>query len=79
MDRTSDTQLAAFLITQGCIVSGIDYSRPPRFDVIFANDSIAELSTRYNAGLARVDPIAYSRIVRKLNRIIRSQLQWEDD
>ncbi len=79
--KTSDTPLAAYLITQGNLPSAIDYSRPPRYEIIFANsaDSIRQLAAEYNAGLATVEPIAFNRILRKLNRILRSQIQWEDD
>ena len=79
--KTSDTPLAAYLITQGHLPSTIDYSRPPRYEIIFANsaDAIRELASEYNAGLTKVEPIAFNRILRKLNRILRNQIQWEDD
>jgi len=79
--RTSDTPLAAYLLTQGHIPSAIDYSNPPRFEIVFANsdDGIRNLALRYGAGLAKVEPIAFNRILRKFNRILRNQVQWEDD
>jgi hypothetical protein len=79
--RTSDTPLAAFLVTQGHLPSAIDYSNPPRYEIVFANsnDGIRSIAAQYNAGLAKVEPIAFNRILRKLNRILRNQVQWEDD
>ena len=79
--KTSDTPLAAYLLTQGHLPSIIDYSRPPRYEIIFANsiDDIRQLAAAYNAGFTTVEPIAFNRILRKLNRILRNQIQWEDD
>ena len=79
--KTSDTPLAAYLVTQGHLPPSIDYSRPPRYEIVFANsaDGIRELASEYSAGLATVEPIAFNRILRKLNRIIRSKIQWEED
>lgn len=79
--KTSDTPLAAYLVTQGHIPSAIDYSHPPRYEIVFTNsaDGIRELASEYSAGLATVEPIAFNRILRKLNRILRNQIQWEDD
>ena len=79
--KTSDTPLAAYLITQGYLPLAIDYSTPPRYEIIFANASkdIHDLASRYTAGLSRVEPIAFNRILRKLNRILRNQQQWGDE
>jgi len=78
--RTSDTPLAAYLITQGNLPAEIDYTEP-RYEVVFAGnaDSIRKSASEYSAGLAQVEPIVYNRILRKLNRILRNQIQWEDD
>ena len=40
---------------------------------------ISTLASQYQAGLARVEPIAFNRILRKLNRILRNKKQWGDD
>lgn len=79
--KTTDTPLAAFLVTQGYVPSAIDYSNPPRFEIIFVNTSetINGLASQYTAGLSRVEPITFNRILRKLNRILRNQQQWGDD
>uniref|UniRef100_A0A6M3IT79 DUF5659 domain-containing protein n=1 Tax=viral metagenome TaxID=1070528 RepID=A0A6M3IT79_9ZZZZ len=79
--KTSDTPLAAYLVTQGHLPSVIDYSSPPRYEIVFANSSedIRNVAAHYNAGLAKVEPIAFNRILRKFNRILRNQIQWEDD
>ena len=79
--RTSDTPLAAYLVTLGHFPSIIDYSNPPRYEIIFANsnDNIRKLALQYGAGLAKVEPITFNRILRKFNRVIRNQTQWEDD
>ena len=79
--RTSDTPLVAYLITQGYLPSAIDYSTPPRYEMVFANASedIHNLAFQYTAGLSRVEPIAFNRVLRKLNRILRNQQQWGDE
>lgn len=76
--RTSDTPLAAYLITQGYLPSAIDYSNPPRYEIIFTNapQSIRDLASQYTAGLSQVEPIYFNRILRKLNHILRNNLQW---
>ena len=79
--KTSDTPLAAYLVTQRHLPSSIDYSRPPRYEIAFANstDDIRKLASEYSAGITTVEPIAFNRILRKLNRILRSKIQWEED
>ncbi len=79
--KTSDTSLAAYLVTKGLLPSTIDYSNPPRYEIIFANSSkdIHGLASQYIAGLTKVEPITFNRILKKFNRILRNQLQWEDD
>ena len=78
--KTSDTPQAAYLITQGYSPSSFDYSSPPRYAVVFDDsDAIRDLAFQYSAGLANVEPVAFNRILKKLNRIIRNQGQWGDD
>ena len=79
--RTSDTPLAAYLITLGNIPTEIDYSSPPRYEFVFSNSSegIEQQASLYTAGLGRVEPITFNRILRKLSRIIHNQGQWGED
>ena len=79
--KTSDTALASYLITVGFLPSAIDYSSPPRFTIVFANsaESIQTHASQYVAGLAKVDPATFYRVIRKLTRIFRNRQQWGDD
>lgn len=77
--RTSDTALAAFLITEHFLLVFIDYSKP-RFEWLFKDsEQIRESANNYIIGNAFTDPSKYSRVFRKANRILRKQCQWEDD
>lgn len=78
---TSDTPLAAYLISQGYQLTKIDYSHP-RYEFIFDNgnldiEQIKELAFSYLTGKARVDPTIYTRILRKLNRTVRDKGVWQ--
>ena len=76
---TTDTTLAAYLISSGHLLSRIDYANP-RYEFLFDDSpAIRGLSTNYITGRATTEPIAFNRIVKKLLRVIRSQKQWEDD
>jgi len=76
---TTDTALAAYLIASGYPLSGIDYSGP-RYEFLFdTSNQIRADADAYLTGQALVNPSAYSRINKKLMRIIRRQIQWEDD
>lgn len=77
--KTSDTPLAAFLITQGFAPVEIDYSNPPRFLVSFGNGDdtkIRELANQYMSGTARVDPATFHRVTRRLMRLLHDSKQW---
>lgn len=78
--KTTDTALAAYLITLNHIPQDIDYDKP-RFEFTFNQngESINQLATQYITGNARVDPATYNRVYRKLLRIIRNRLQWSDE
>ena len=77
--KTSDTALAAYLITEHFWVLSIDYGKP-RYEYLFAmSEGIQESSNKYLSGNALTDPSSYSRIYRKLLRVIRKQVQWEED
>lgn len=76
---TSDTPLAAFLISKGYRIAEIDYAKP-RFDFIFTiTDHIHQSAQEYNLGIASVNPKTYQSVFRKLTRIVKSQLQWWED
>ena len=74
---TTDTSLASYLITCGFALNRIDYSGQ-RFSFHFEGDydSIKSQETQYIAGLARVDPATYSRVMRNLQRNISERTQW---
>jgi len=77
--RTSDTTLAAYLITEQNTLLCIDYEQP-RFEFAFPDSSeIRNSVTKYISGNALTDPSTFARVNRKLLRILRKQCQWEDD
>ncbi len=77
--KTSDTALAAFLITEHFFLVSIDYTQP-RFEFLFPmSERILEYATNYISGNALCDPSAFSRVNKKLMRIIRKQVQWGED
>lgn len=77
--RTSDTTLAAFLVTAQYALLYIDYE-PPRFEFVFPDsEQIKDATTKYISGNALTDPSAFARVNRKLLRVIRKQCQWEED
>ena len=77
--KTTDTTLAAYLITQSYILLSIDYSQP-RYEFRFIDSSeITDCAWQYIAGKALTDPATFNRVNRKLIRIIHKQVQWEED
>ena len=73
--RTSDTTLSAFLIISQFTLLYIDYSHA-RFDFAFPlSDEIKAASTHYLSGNALIEPSSFTRIHRKLLRLIRKQCQ----
>ena len=80
MFRTSDTALAAFLVTQSFPLNAIDYSSP-RFEFVFDGnideDLIKEASQNYQTSKALVDPATYNRILKTLLRAVRDRGQWQ--
>lgn len=77
--KTSDTALAAYLITAGFPLLSIDYSQP-RFEWYFIkSEQIQEAADNYLTGNALIGPSDYARIFKKLNRIIGKRCQWEED
>ena len=77
--RTSDTTLAAFLITAQYELLHIDYSQP-RFEFSFPESATLKDSvTRYITGSALTDPASFARVNRKLLRVLRKRCQWEED
>ncbi len=77
--RTSDTSLSAFLITSQFALISIDYSSP-RYEFLFTDSQeIRHAATDYVSGNARVEPSAFTRVNRKLLRVVRKQCQWEED
>ena len=77
---TSDTALATYLICQGFEIESIDYSQP-RYEFIFANDSpvLQDHARLYTIGKALVDPAIFTRVNRKITRLLKNQLQWENE
>ena len=77
--RTSDTPLAAYLKTKNYSLIFIDYEKP-RFEFHFPDsEQIREDANNYITGNALTDPSDYSRVLRKLNRIIFKKCQWDED
>ena len=77
--RTSDTAQAAFLIVKRHRLDSIDYG-PVRYEFVFLwGEDIQKDANDYLVGSALFDPSHYSRIYRKLNRILRKHCQWEED
>ncbi len=76
---TSDTALAAFLISSGQLLIQVDYTNP-RFEFRFRDSvKLRELTVEYISGRALTEPITFNRVNRKLLRILRNQRQWEED
>ena len=77
--RTSDTALASYLITEGFNLQSINYSQP-RYEFVFLKSfEIQEYASKYLIGNALTDPVVFNKINKKLLRILRHQIQWEED
>lgn len=77
--RTSDTTLGAFLVTAQFVLLYIDYSKP-RYEFVFPDSQEIQTSVnKYITGTALTDPSTFSRVNRRLLRVIRKQCQWEED
>ncbi len=74
--QTSDTALAAYLISTDYMLSLIDYSQPRYLFVFPDNDGIDQAVNAFITSKALVDPATYNRIIRKLTRTLHRQLQW---
>jgi len=74
---TTDTSLAAYLYAEGFVISDIDYSKD-RAAIIFENDNprIKEFERLYYTGKSAVDAAAYSRVHKRLSKILRLQTPW---
>jgi hypothetical protein len=76
---TSDTPLATYLICEGYSPLLIDYSGP-RYQFVFnRSPEILDRANLYVSGHALTDPAVFSRINKKLLRIISRRIQWEED
>ena len=77
--RTSDTALAAFLITAQYVLLYIDYDQP-RFEFVFPDSNqLIDSVNAYISGHAITEPNAFARVNRKLLRILHKRCQWEED
>ena len=77
--RTSDTPLASYLKTENFNLISIDYSQS-RFEFIFEDsERLRKVANDYLIGIAQTDPAAFSRVNKKLLRIIYKRCQWEED
>ena len=74
---TSDTSLATYLICKGFVLDEIDYTNP-RYEFKFSNGNtkIQEYAQKYITGKALVDPATFTRINRKITRLLKNQMQW---
>lgn len=77
--RTSDSSQAVYLVCLGFRIAFIDYTQPRAEIAFLLADGIKEKATDYKAGLGRVEPNAYGTIYKKLSRIIKQGIQFEDD
>lgn len=77
--KTSDTALAAYLVTEGNKLLNIDYSQP-RYEFTFPqSEPLQECVSKFIIGAARTDPAVFNKVNKKLLRIVRNQVQWEED
>ena len=77
--KTSDTALASYLVASGFQLQSIDYSQP-RYEFCFLlSPGIEEHASKYLIGKALTDPAVFNKVNKKLLRIVRQQIQWEDD
>ena len=76
---TTDTALASYMVIKGFVITLIDYSLP-RFEFRFVGDTekLQEHAQKYLTGKALVDPATFTRVNRKLMRLVKNQLQWGD-
>ncbi len=77
MYTTTDTSLAAYLYTEGFSIIDIDYS-DGRAVIYFRNDNpkIKDFERLFYTGKSAVDAAAYSRIHKRLSKILRLQIVW---
>ena len=77
--RTSDTSLATYLFSEGYQIIDIDYSNP-RAEFVFKDDSqqLNESVRLYSIGKTQVDASTYSRLHRKLTKIVVNQTPWTE-
>ena len=77
--KTSDTTLACYLITEHFYLTSIDYSQI-RYEYSFPlSEGIQEAANNFLSGNALTDPVDFSRVNKKLMRVIRKRCQWEED
>lgn len=76
--RTSDTPLAAYLLSEGFEPQDIDYSNPQRADIIFPIDSssMATYVREYQLGKAIGNIVAFYNAHRYLIHLITNTLPW---
>ncbi len=78
---TTETSLAAYLIAEGFALSHIDYSSD-KYNYHFTvspNKDINYYVVQYMSDSARSNPKQLFATNKKLLRIIKRQLQWEDE
>lgn len=76
--RTSDTPLAAYLISEGFEPLDIDYSNPKRADIIFPNDSSSMITfiREYQLSKAVGNITSFYNAHRYLIHLIHARLPW---
>ena len=80
--KSSDTSLATYLICKGLELLSIDYSKP-RYEYTFQTntkllkETAEKHSNDYIIGQALIDPALFTRVNRKLVRIVKNELQWD--
>lgn len=73
---TSETPLAAYLLTAGFKLLTINYSSHPYIYHFSNNNNIKDAAQTYIIGLARVEPASYQRTYKQLVDTILNKRQW---
>ena len=76
--ETSNTALAAYLISEGFSLSEIDYSDPQRANFIFPNnnESLSQCARNFQMAQAKGNIVLFFNSYRTLLRKIRNESEW---
>ncbi len=80
--ETTDTALAGYLYNKGFKIIDIEYhdDSDGRASILFQVDSEINNHVRfYFTGNAQIEPRAYTRIMRRLSKILRNHESWHQE